>query len=619
MGWHGNKAWRAISGWLAVSERHDFARRSLRLLRHVWPELHEAPASGRLDRSGIDLLVPSDDDRIPVAIQCKGFQRDEVASGQVAQAQESIEAFLASGLRVDRFVLVHNRDGSSRLRERLRPLLDECVARGAALRADLWDRETIIDAVFEDVATRIHAAIARSTDQLFGHFERLFVFRRAQLSEVPVRRFDGIFHRDAAAEIVPRDSLDAFNVAEALRRSSGLRWTILTGSFGTGKTTAALAAARDAASPTVFVPVVAIAAEVFRSGKRSDLLSHVNELLGIENDVDPSEANLSRIAASVFGHIVRVNGSRVTFILDGLDEHHELATRRGVAQLFNQLADFQGPVVLTTRREHLDAMIGAFGTGISELALRFGKERHVDILELQPWRQHHALAVIDGAIGVAAEEEAVNLRDLRAAVESGEASQLYGDLVLYPLFLQFILEDVAETGLRRRNRAELVHSFAERKIRRDLARWVPDAAAFRIAIFEELDPEAQIATTMRAMENLAATMVAEDGALIEEVDENVVRRVFSETFRHPVEIVPVLLNSLLMTRAPRTISGLPIGFALRVFQEFFLAAWMVREGCFRPAMGADLEEFVIELEKATVPTERAALLEPRMTKDPEGR
>lgn len=595
MGWHGTSAWREASGWLATAERDEFAARCLRFLRNKWPTLSESPRLKALDAAGIDLLIWSDDLELPLAIQCKGYRKDEIGADQVRQARESLEAFLASGLHVDQFILVHNRDGRLRMRETLEPILRECVTSGRARSADLWDREQILDNVFDHLGLEIRHAIRAYSNSLAGSLERLFAFQRAQLTSVPVMEQTATFSRDAPASISPAREVRRADLAVTLVKASGLRWTLLTGTFGMGKTTAALSAARRAEAPTVFVPAVAVPAEAFRSGKRADLLTHVNELIGVAaNDGDTSEAGRARLASSILGQILRVNGSTVTFILDGLDEHHELATPRGIVRLLNQVADFQGPVVLTTRREHFESMFGSFNQGMAELALRWGKNRRINVYELSTWSVDESLEVIRRAASIADGAVATNLHALASAVRDGTAHSYYGHLLTYPLFLQFILEDVAESGPQPRGRAELITRFVERKLRRDLTRWVPDAGGFRVQIDERLDPEAAMGLAFQALETVSASMIA-DGVLLEEIDESEVLRIFESVFGHKVEILPVLLNSVLVTRGRRTVHGLKIGFALRVLQEFFAAAHAVRHNIPTDTLPRDVVSLADEL------------------------
>ena len=566
-----------------------------------------------IDVAGIDLLVWSDEPRIPLAIQCKGYRREEIAADQIRQARTSIEAFLTSGVQVERYVLVHNRDGSNRMREQLEPLLEECRRRGIADTADIWDREHLVDFVFDAVRDEIRTAIRTYSNSIAAHLDALFAFRSARIRAVPVLEQRAVFRRDAPAYLTDAGPKRTGDISQILRQSSGRRWTILTGTFGMGKTTAALTAAHDAETPALFVPVAAIAPEVFRGGIRADLLVHVNELLGVAaNDGDSSEAGKSRIAASVLAQLLRASDSDVALILDGLDEHHELATPQGIMRLLNQLADFQGPVVLTTRKEHLDSMFGSFNVAMSGLSVRYGREREARVLHLTEWSDAETDQVVRLAIASSSGETAHRLRRLLELIEAGSARPYYGELLNYPLFLQFILEDVAEYGVRAASRAELLASFVERKIRRDLVQVIPNSDARRAEIAPEVDPEVAVELTFEALGRVAAAMTlrTEDRiALLEDIDGDDVAKIFTETFGRPVDIVAVLLNSVLVTTGPRVGRRLRVAFALRILQEYFLAASIVSSGGesreYPPSIGALVAEMRAQRSPSTTKSDES--------------
>lgn len=570
------------------------------------PELVEAPRLKAIDAAGIDLLIWSDDVVLPLVVQCKGYRKDEIADDQIRQAKESLEAFLDSGLRADRYVLVHNRDGRNRMREKLSSLLEECKRRRVARTAEIWDREQLVDIVFDAIADDIRVAISRYSEAVSSHLASLFTFRSARITHVPVLEQTAVFRRDAAGYLTPTKPKRRRNVAQVLRKSSGQRWTILTGTFGTGKTTAALAAAHDAATPVLFIPIATISPHVFRSGIRADLLVHINEVLGVaSNDGDSSEASRSRIAASVLAHLLRGNNSDVTLVLDGLDEHHELATPQGITKLLNQVAAFQGPVVLTTRKEHLDALFGSFNAAMAGLSLRWGREREARVLQLVPWSGVETAEVIRLATSSAARGIATRLKRLLKLIEDGAASPFYGDLLTYPLFVQFILEDVAEHGVRMSSRASLIASFVERKIRRDLIPVLPDVVGHRAEVAGDLDPDTVLDLTLEALERVAAAMTIHNGrevVLLEDIDAEHAAKIFSETFGRSVGVVPMLLNSVLITTCPRSGRNLRVAFALRILQEYFVAAALVRTMGDREEYSHEIGRLADEISAAHLPS-----------------
>lgn len=572
--WTGQPAWGEWSGRLAVATGDDFERSALSLLRVLWPTLQQAPRLQTWDRKGIDLLVWADSGPFRCVVQCKGFKVRELDKPQARDVEESIQKFLDSGESAETYVVVHNRDGRNRdFAKRVETLLRRVVKAGKANEAILWDRQQVLAQVFGRMQQLVEAMLLERSRALSVHLRSLFRFADCHVSAVPVSERRLIFRRGASPQVGELQGPTIRNPTALLERASGTNWVVLTGQFGAGKTTAALLAATNSVRQTVFVPCQAVPAAVFSGGTTSGLLTHIaDELPALEHIADEDRAAVAKIARTVVVYLLRKPKSDLLFVLDGLDEHHALATLSGLQRLSNQLAEFSCPVVLTTRRAHLESMLGDFNSALSEIGSKHRSEREAQVLYLERWTNEQSLRVGESAASVVAGEERARLEEFVRDLASGR--QPYGDLVLHPLFLQFILEDVAEGSSEASTRAALIRAWVHRKLRRDRETWVPAAMASRQHVREGMDIEEYIDRICVAMGRVAIEMTVTDGAsheLSESLQASRLLEIVSAEFGS-VDLLPVLLNSVLTTLGPRRGRNVPIGFALRILQEYFLAS-----------------------------------------------
>ncbi len=577
--WTGQHASAEWSGRLSVTQGDGFELAVLPLLRVLWPGLRQAPRLQAWDQRGIDLFVWADSGPFPCAIQCKGFKVQELGPRQIRDIERSMRKFLRSDATAGTYLIVHNRDGRNReLARRVNVLLEHIVRSGKARQAYLWDRQEVVRRAFGGMEAVLERALQSRSRGLAEHFAGLFRFAGCHVDDVPVSERTLTFRRGMAADLGDLQGPILRNPTALLEEASGTKWIMLSGQFGVGKTTAALAAATGSRRPTVFVPCQAVAADVFTAGSTNGLAKHIVNSLSLLDEVNEQDRlPLTGMASAVFSYLLRKPNSPFLFVLDGLDEHHVLATLSGLQRLSNQLAEFSCPVVLTTRREHLDSMLGDFNTAFSELGSKFAKVRQATVFYLDQWTQREVTAVVQRAALVIDDEERDRFKALAAAVDTG--TQPYGDLIFHPLFLQFILEDVAEGRVAPANRARLIQNWVERKIRRDRETWVPNAAAERVQVRAHMDTDEFVERICTAMAGIATEMSLErDGQrqLAEGLAaDRIVAIVREEMGGGDVNLLPVLLNSVLTTLGPRRGARIQVGFALRVLHEYFAAVDLV--------------------------------------------
>ena len=534
----------------------------------------QAPRLRAWDRRGIDLLVWAEHGPFPVLVQCKGFQSHEIGREQISQIEASVDRFQESDVTTDMYVVLHNRDARNlELGARIEPLLERLVTTGKATRAELWSRTDLVNKFFAALEQRIVDGLHAYSSQLLERVTKLFDFGSAYVPIVPASRRRLYFRRDRPCQVGESKGPFLADIPGAINGSSGTEWTLLTGHFGFGKTTSATRAAAANTRPVLLVPAATVPAQVFTDGNTNGLCQHIVEALGL---IDDSEAfsETRGAAGAVLSYLLRHKDSSFVFVLDGLDENHVFGSLQGLQRLSNQLAEFSCAVVLTTRKEHLDVLLGDFNIAFSGLGKQGGLERRVDTIELWAWSPEETQSLVNMAIGMASGDARERLRDLRTQIEQGDAARLYGDLLTHPLFLHFILEDVASDGVRSISRAPLLHGWIERKLRRDRAAWAPGSVEGRPTIDPELPMDEFIRRMIRVLENIAFSMVraSDDGTdLLESVTEDEARAFAEAEFgAGSGKLLPLLLNSVLVVHS-RTEGGLRIGFALRTLQEFLTA------------------------------------------------
>lgn len=584
--WSGLTVRKHHSGFLAVAERDEFERRVLPFLRLRWPTIQQAPRTRGWDAKGIDLLVWADDGPLPLVAQAKGFLVQTIGPDQIRQIEASIDAFEASDVAADCYLLIHNRDNrSEELRRRVAAKLERLVVTGRVKRFEFWDRLTTLDRSYDRMVELLSARLRQRAVELEARFEQVVRFGDIHVPAVPYRESRIEFRRGEPARLEQVSGPRVRPLHERLLEPTGFRWTMVAGRFGTGKTTVMLHSALAASRIALLIPCTTLPG---RGGpvSTSELIEGAIKGLEVLSDFNAADRPiLEEIAGGVASYLLRHPDTAYALILDGLDEHRAYAGLPGLQRLSNQLADLRCPIVLTTRTEHLHALFGDFSVAFSEFSSKQAPSRQACLYELEPWGRVEIATLLSQILSAPSltDSERERLRSLQEAIETDTIEQYYGNLPEHPLFLRFIIDEVLDAGLRHGNRASLLGRWVRRKIRRDRMAWAPDGAMSRLLVEEEgLDTEAVVDRLMRVMEATALRMVHRDGlgiALAETIDEHVVAEEVQRLLPIPgASVLGVLLNSVLVSAGHRQGSTLRIGFLYRVLQEYFVAAALARQG-----------------------------------------
>ncbi len=566
--------WTKLSYSLAVATELDFQKKVIPVLRLCWPSLVQTPNRKTWDEKGIDLLVWEDQGPFPCCVQCKGFHVQNLSHDQVRQAEESIDKFLASDVTCDTYLLVHNRDGRhGKFNTRIRQRLDQVVSMGKAREAHLLDRQTLLNRAFNCMKTTLDAKLHKYSEELLRYFQSLFRYGNYYVPTVPVAERRLVFKRGEPCSVKKIHEVESLEVGKLLLSASETRWTLLAGMFGSGKSTAVLHAATSSDQAVIFVRCATLPVSPLMTSTNM-LLEEIVKSLDFFKESEYRDL-LCELAGPTLATLLRNPNSPYALILDGLDENRVYSNLSGLQLLSNQLAELACSIVLTTRTEHLSSMFGDFSSAFYEFSTKNSPGRDARLLELGLWEKEQVIQLVSQAESKTRGVGKRRLQEFLDLVKESRYEALYGQLPFSPLFLQFILEDVVEHGVRKVDRSLLIRSWVERKIRRDRA------SAERISPERSIDMEDFVARMIRLMENIAGSMISTTEKaynLTESISSDIIAEKASQLFSVPSDLVlPVLLNSVLVPVSTRRGSRLDVTFAFKVIQECFLGAYLARQ------------------------------------------
>ncbi len=573
-----SSAWLRLRAELRTSESRDFERRILPLLRLNWPTIAQATAQGAFDRSGIDLLEVSSTGEIGCVVQCKGFRvlENELGASQIAQVQASVDSFVRSGHSCHQYILIYNRDARQRdFHHAIQQIVSSVQEEGRAERAEAWDVETLLLSAQQYVKNHIDTCLRERSSLLLSEFQKLFEFGHCHVEFTPVEERLIRFRRGEPCTIDGVARKAPLDVSKLIISPTEARWSLVTGMFGSGKTTSSLHAALAQSQIVIYAPC-----KDFPTHKTlvstNVLMEAIVTALQLFSDWPADEQlRLGELAGPLLANLLRQDDSEYALIIDGLDENRFYSRLQGMEFLSNQIAELRCPIIITTRDEHLSSLFGDFSAAFESFSTKFGPKRDARWFALQQWDGDQTSELISCAISQSSGSAQENLAALLGSVACGESEKLYGDLVYNPLFLQFILEDVAETGVQASSRVELIARWTRRKLRRD--RTVTE----RLTLGDELDLEEFVEQAIHLMEDVAARMVlAHDDRyeLVETVSPAQVVKLAEGRFTDTkVAIVAVLLNSLLVPHTSARGRLRTIRFPFQILHEFFLASYLTRE------------------------------------------
>ena len=591
----GTSAWRQLGGELLGATGRDFERAVLPVARAIWPALVQPRGMARYDSAGIDLVSFKEEGGIEVVIQCKGvFKAEGLQDDQFASFAKSIESFAKSGLTTDTFAVIHNQDSRNRdVADKIDAALAKLVATGKAKTVIQWDRQGFLKALEARLREMIAGRIGEQSALMLEQLDRQFAYGRTYVAQVPVTQSTLVLKRGQPPEILTTSGGgEAVNIAEALGRASG-RWTLLTGIYGTGKTSAALHAARLFPNRIIYVHAGSIEPR-FGEGGTHSLMTRILDALSVFADFDGDERGLfERLSAPILRQLLQHVGTDALLIIDALDENSTLRAPDAITRFASALAELRCPIIMTTRQEHFRATFGNFDHLFDELSVKGANMRDVALLELEPWTDREVLALVDS---VAREvPDNAGLQALFEALSKSTDSGWGEEFLRHPFFLRIIMDLAAEGGAPSRTRAELIGQWVWRKLTRDMKtpRATPVPVTDRNAFIEQTE------AVMAAVAGAMVEEVAGEKRLLDTIGSEAVIRICEEVLRTKgVDLASAIAVTLLLPTSVRHRGSVPIRFSHRAFQEYFLARYLVEAGAETDCYPVEVQTFCRELSGA---------------------
>lgn len=574
----GSTTFRRLKGSLQTADSRDFERAVLPWIRLLWLDTIPAPALQSYDRIGVDLIALTNNGQADLVVQCKGFKavEQELGPDQVRQCLESITSFAASEYKAITYLLVYNRLGSrDSMRAPIEGALQRLVSSGQVRRAELWPCDKLLREASSCLKKRFLKAIGSQSEDL----RRRMATNTGALHDVPLRRSQLIVDRYQLKEKAEHaDSIsDPARELLALGAGNDAR-LILLGEAGFGKTTAAM---RAAAMSHRRVFLVRAATFIEGPVNKSALLSHFSFIKEFLEDL-PSEdyAVVLPLAKSVMDGLLSTRDTPAALVIDGLDESIALSRRGGLQWLFNSLLRYHIPVILTARTEFWRARSTDFATSFGIVAEQKGTMQRdvcVQLLELLPWDDERILALsklyYSRLKDVTEKQNILAFADL---VRHGTYVEYYGDIPRRPLFLRFILETVALSGIHRVGRAQLVEEWSRAKIVRDYIEPLKNAGLGRISIMKSGEPiESTIEIAFNAMKMASHLMSRVVEGRLEMLPACKVQDLLKQdcNLSNIVDPLGLFLNSLLVPIDSLGLAG-SIRFGHKLYQEYYLARYI---------------------------------------------
>lgn len=563
-------AWEKLRGQMAVATDRDFERLVLPLLRLFWPSMVQPTKLKKYDRAGIDLVTPDTGSRLSCAVQCKGFYSDrELTADHYRQIRDSINSFRESGITCDQFVLIHNRTGSNqKIVGQIDDELNSLVLQGSAGNTRHWNRQSLVADARKRLDELIGHRLRAESKRLLEQIERVFEFGSVHVPQVPVSEHRLILEKWSTPKIEKIKQVRA-EIAHLVIPSDKTRWTLLTGAFGTGKSTTALHAALQGGRVVILARCADMQFPMSDTVGTNLLLRGVLQSLHLFDDFeDDDRILLETLAGPTLRSALSRPKTNAVLVLDGLDENRIFSTTLGMTTLANTLAELRCAIVLTTRQEHFDATIGNFGEVLDELTRKAAPSRDAHLFRLESWGDREVKLFLDQAANRSSDERRDRLKLLRSKIDGKEQLSWPRELLHHPLFLQMIAQLVAEGQDGTHSAAETIGKWTRRKIARDLA--VP-----RLTQVDIIDRSSFVEKIMLLMERTAALMLIHREAsyeLVETIDSEKVVGVFADIFgKTGVDITAIAGFSLLFPVTQRRLVSVPVKFSHRAIQEYFTA------------------------------------------------
>jgi hypothetical protein len=571
------KVWEKLRHELSLCNSTGLELTFCKWAQLIWPRLQRPATSGavgQLDKFGIDLVDAEGNPRFAVVVQCKGRSPPKpLTSKDVVDAEKSVSAFVDSPYSCEVYVLIHNcQSGDPDHYRQLDQAVRRVVSVGKADQAFCWNVAQFSQHLSTWLRAELRDRLRDEGARLLESQKLNFRFGEVAISHVPASTAD--WEPRGSAPLRAQSPNTEVSIDLLLRHALTSRFLLLLGSFGSGKTTLTLTMA---AARTLVVWVnAATLSDLLPNTGANVVLRRILEAINPFSADDPAVASLkNQLAAAELGVLLRNPESDAMVVIDALDESRVLQNVAAVATLCDALAELRSPLILTTRREHFDATFGNMSEILDRLTKKGRSNKSVKVVQLTNWGRPQVIQFMNACVLQAEDEEHDALSRLAKDIDEGVVQKAIGDLYKHPLFLQMLADAVVLWGKERTVHYRLIiREWCIGKILRDLN-------SQRVKPLESFDANQFVDLTLQLMEGVAAQLcvLGQRIQLLEELSSRQVESIASEVFGgRQIDIASIVGWTLLIPSRPRQGAVVPVKFFHRVFQEYFLARGLIRQG-----------------------------------------
>lgn len=576
-----SKKWKRLQSTLHIAEGRDFERVALPFIRAIWADaIIPQPLRSTYDQSGVDILVWKGVDTLSVslAVQCKGFtvKEHELGNDQIRQCLKSISDFRESGIKADTYLLLHNRiPNNEAFRREVVQEAQQLKESGQVNEAYVWGPQKLLQEATRKVRERCIEILRLNKPRALELQTESPPY--SPLEEVPLQISEIIFNRNQKIGEAGMIEVIA-DPAKRLLLTDRSNLSLVLAHAGYGKTTTALRTLAVDSRRIFYLSAATLPRDVNNTDKLMKRWINIDELF--EGVLEEDVPALEQLSAPAVDYILKDEETPLILILDALDESIYFSRPGGLQQLFTQVWDIKVPVILLARSEFWESKQADFANSYGLKAVKQDKviRRKVKLIRLKDWQHAQIRALTQRYRDAQTGRDRSNLDELLRVIDSGEYEAIYGDIPKRPLFLRFILDSVAEQGVRRKGKARLFYDWIELKIRRDVLNPTRFGGEGRVPILPNAaETETTIRLAFKAMKLAAHKMTIRAGRddVLELLPSCDIEEVLlsDERLKAVLDPTGLFLHSLLIP-VRSTPEKLEVGFAHRTYQEFFLALYI---------------------------------------------
>lgn len=596
--------WGKLSDELSIADANAFKGKAISLLRILNVSFEEC-----LDIPGADFIVKSSQDKFIWVVQCQNFDiSSELLEAHADQIYSVVKAFLEQGFTCDKYWVLHNHQHGNRTRKfsdflkRVEELREISGISKSINEFLLLQRSEFLERVEKEFRSVLINLFQKHSDQFrlgiedeILDLQEKLEFGKYYVPRVPAEEYEILFK-----EFNPLPSLNQIKseacqeaASRVISERKDLRWTVMHGEAGAGKTTSVLHAATARNKIVLFIHCDVLDLYTLQSGTNFlfESIIRSQKILDEKFENEEDRELLYSLSGATLPKVIEHSDNHV-LIFDGLDENRFYSNpkNKGLKKLIERLSDIYCPIVLVTRTAHFEESL--FGELVVLSGKRGGSKarRKARALKLLQWTETQVIQLIDEILNDQednlSEESCQRIKKFKNLFTDDSYIAFYGDLPLNPLFLQFILSDVAERDIQKMNRCTLIYQWVRQKIYRDLQK--ENRSLLSEKFLSDNDQFDLIDRILHIMELTSKDMTlrCNDSMFdLEEFTESQKIEDIASNLLHvgEIKIIDLLLNSVLashaiLTRDKYRSTKNRITFSFRILQEYFLACFLVRNG-----------------------------------------